>query len=231
MSRRSAAQLVAFDRERLGGRVKRIAGVDEAGRGPLAGPVVAAAVILPLEEKLPQLCDSKRLSPRRREGLYEEICRCAVAWAVGVCGPTVIDRINVLQATLLAMEEAVRQLSPRPQLLLVDGRQRIPGLGIRQELVCGGDGRSASIAAASVIAKVTRDRIMAELDKLFPRYGFARHKGYATRRHLRALRRYGPCAVHRLSFAPVRRCLRGPVELDPTGLCVFLWPGGAGRRS
>lgn len=176
-----------------------VCGVDEAGRGPLAGPVCAAAVILPRGLDIEKLDDSKKLSPKRRQELYEIIVGEAVAWAVAMVDEKRIDEINILQATLRAMEEAVAGLSQRPDLALVDGN-REPCLTVPCETIIGGDGKCAAIAAASVVAKVTRDRLMEDLDEQYPVYGFAVHKGYGTRRHYEALHQFGPCPVHRQSF-------------------------------
>ncbi len=179
-----------------------VAGVDEAGRGPLAGPVVAAAVILP-EGGLPEgLDDSKRLSPSVRERLAAWIKAEAVAWSVGIVEPAEIDAMNIHHAALEAMRRAVVSLRPGPQKLLVDGRFPVP-VGIQQEPVVGGDRTYGCIAAASVLAKVTRDEIMLKLHERWPQYNFASNKGYPTPEHTRALRRYGPCPAHRRSFAPV----------------------------
>lgn len=205
MGGRSQGRLATSDRRLYQGTVRHIAGVDEAGRGPLAGPVVAAAVILPRGFDLPDLDDSKRLSPAVRENLFAQIAEQAIAWAVAIRNASMIDRLNILQATLLAMQEAVEKLRPAPDLVLVDGNRPIPNLGISQRLVVHGDATSANIAAASIVAKVTRDRIMRELDARFPMYGFAAHKGYPTRRHIEALEKHGPCPEHRFSFAPVLR--------------------------
>lgn len=176
-----------------------IAGIDEAGRGPLAGPVAAAACILPKEEKILFLNDSKKLSPLRRDALFDEIREKAVSFAVALASPERIDEINILNATYEAMREAVSKLDPAPDLLLNDA-VTIPGLDIRQVPIVKGDAKSLSIAAASVLAKVTRDRLMEEYDALYPQYGFAKHKGYGTAEHIRALREYGPCPIHRRSF-------------------------------
>jgi ribonuclease HII len=178
-----------------------VAGVDEAGRGPLAGPVVAAAVILPPRPAIPGLDDSKRLRPDARERLDREIRARAVALAVGEASVEEIDRLNILRATRLAMRRAVAALERAPDFLLIDGRERLPEPW-PQAAVVGGDGRCACIAAASIVAKVARDRLMRALDEQFPQYGFARHKGYASEAHLAALARYGPCAVHRRAFLP-----------------------------
>ena len=181
----------------------RVAGVDEAGRGPLAGPVAAAAVILPRPFSCPLLNDSKKLTKKRRELLYKEITEDpTVVWAVEMVGPQEIDRINILRATHRAMGLALDALSVKPDIALIDGLP-VKGLAIPHEALVKGDGLSLSIAAASVIAKVTRDRFMENIDREFPAYGFARHQGYGTRAHLEALRTHGPCRHHRRSFQPV----------------------------
>lgn len=188
-----------LDYEREYGAYTYIAGVDEAGRGPLAGPVVAAAVILPKGRKIMYLDDSKKLTAARREELFDVIMEQAVSVGVGQSSPEVIDRVNILQATYLAMKEAVAKLSPEPGLLLNDA-VTIPGLSVRQVPIIKGDGKSLSIAAASVIAKVTRDRMMAAYDSLYPAYGFAEHKGYGSGKHIEVLKSTGPCPIHRRSF-------------------------------
>ena len=176
-----------------------VCGVDEAGRGPLAGPVVAGAVILPKDLKILYLNDSKKLTEKRREGLYLEIQEKAFSWNVGIVGPDVIDQINILQATYVAMRQAVGGLSVKPDVLLNDAVV-IPGLSMPQEKIIHGDAKSLSIAAASVMAKVTRDHMMMEYDRLFPEYGFGKNKGYGTAVHIQALREYGPCPIHRRTF-------------------------------
>ena len=176
-----------------------ICGVDEVGRGPFAGPVLAGAVILPKDVRIPYINDSKKLSEKRREELYDVIQEKAVAIGIGTASPQRIDEINILQATYEAMREAVRKLSVVPELLLVDAVQ-IPELDIRQVPIVKGDAKRQSIAAASVIAKVTRDRMMAEYDRIMPEYHFASNKGYGTREHIEALRKYGPTDIHRRSF-------------------------------
>lgn len=176
-----------------------ICGIDEAGRGPLAGPVVAGAVILPQDCEILFLNDSKKLSEKRREELFLEIREKAIAWNVGIVGPDVIDEINILQATYEAMRQAVAGLSVQPNLLLNDA-VTIPGIETDQIPIIKGDAKSVSIAAASILAKVTRDHMMVEYDKLFPEYGFAKHKGYGTAVHTAALREHGPCPIHRRSF-------------------------------
>lgn len=176
-----------------------ICGIDEAGRGPLAGPVVAGAVILPENCRILYLNDSKQLTEKRREELFEEIQDKAVAWGIGMASPARIDEINILQATYEAMREAVLQLQVQPQLLLNDA-VRIPQMDIPQIPIIKGDAKSLSIAAASVLAKVTRDRLMREYDKIMPEYGFASNKGYGSAAHIAALKQYGPSPIHRNSF-------------------------------
>lgn len=178
---------------------ERICGVDEAGRGPLAGPVCAAACILPRNLELPGLNDSKKLTEKKREELYREITAHALAWAVCLVDEKRIDEINILQATYEAMRGAVSALSLTPDLCLVDGN-RDPGLGLPTQTVVKGDGRCADIAAASILAKVTRDRLMQRMDVLYPGYGFAVHKGYGTKAHYAALAALGPSPIHRRTF-------------------------------
>lgn len=190
----------------------RVAGVDEAGRGPLAGPVVAAAVVLPprwqtdgLPAALRGLNDSKQLTETRREEFFALLTGCAeVCFAIAEVDAVTIDRINILQATHRAMNEALAQLHPAPEHVLVDGRP-VKSLRFPQTALVKGDARSYSIAAASVLAKVTRDRLAADWDRQWPEYGFAVHKGYGTPQHLEALRRLGPCPIHRRSFAPLKQ--------------------------
>ena len=184
-----------------------ICGVDEVGRGPLAGPVVAAAVILDPRNPVDGLHDSKKLSEKRREQLYVEIREKALAWCVGRAEVAEIDAINILQASLLAMRRAVEGLSLLPDHVLVDGN-RLPQLPCAATAIVGGDASETCISAASIIAKVSRDREMIELDAAYPGYGFARHKGYPTKMHLEALRQQGVTEIHRRSFAPVRRLLQ-----------------------
>ena len=183
-----------------------IAGVDEAGRGPLAGPVVAAAVILPTGIDLPGLRDSKRLTPEVREALDSRIRAQAVSLAVREAGPRQIERQVILAASLWAMARAIRDLTPPPQMVLVDGHQPVP-LTYPQQPVIKGDDRCPSIAAASVVANVHRDRLMAAYHRRYPQYNFARHKGYPTPEHLEALRCWGPCALHRRTFQGVKEWL------------------------
>ncbi len=189
-----------------------IAGVDEAGRGPLCGPVVAAAVALGedfvITPDLEKVADSKKLSAKRREQLFAHIKEHALAVEISVVSNLVIDRINILQASFLAMKNAVAKLSMQPDFVLVDGHMKIPKFDLAQEAIIDGDAQIFAIAAASIIAKVSRDYLMTEFDKEYPQYGFAKHKGYGTKAHLEALTEYGPCPIHRASFAPVAKCLK-----------------------
>ena len=184
-----------------------VAGVDEAGRGPLAGPVVAAAVILDPLQPVAGLDDSKRLSAARREALYEQIRRQALAWSIVQIAPAQIDELNILRATLLGMRQAVAGLSPAPRLVLVDGN-RAPDLACETRTIVGGDALEPAISAASILAKVERDRLMIEYHRRHPCYGFDCHKGYPTPDHLRRLAEFGPCEIHRKSFAPVREAMQ-----------------------
>ena len=176
-----------------------ICGIDEAGRGPLAGPVAAGAAILPKDCRILYLNDSKKLSESRREELFLEIKEKAIAWSVGIVGPERIDEINILQATYEAMRQAISKLDPVPQVLLNDA-VTIPGVAIPQVPIIKGDAKSVSIAAASILAKVTRDHMMEEYDKEYPEYGFAKHKGYGTPAHITALKEFGPTPIHRRTF-------------------------------
>ncbi|MBI3744255.1 MAG: ribonuclease HII [Chloroflexi bacterium] len=198
-----------------------VAGIDEVGRGPLAGPVVAGSVILPSDwfrrngtrrrkEPACLLNDSKQLSADQRETLYPEITSRAVAWGISVVSVGTIDRVGIGAATLLAMRQAVAAMARAPQALLVDGLQGLPELGLPCKAIVDGDARCGSIAAASIVAKVTRDRLMREMDARYPGYGFAGHKGYGTAEHLERLRALGPCPEHRRSFAPVADMLMRP---------------------
>jgi len=186
----------------ISGSGRIIAGVDEAGRGCLAGPVVAGAVILDENRPIHGLRDSKALSEKRRNELFEQIHEKALAYSVGMTAAEEIDRINILRAALLAMEKAVLSLGRKPDFLLIDGNSKT-SLPIRQKAIIKGDSKCASIAAASIVAKVTRDRIMTEIETEYPGYGFSRHKGYPTKEHLGALRNLGPCPIHRKSFKGV----------------------------
>jgi ribonuclease HII len=188
-----------------------VAGVDEAGRGPLAGPVVAAAVILDEKKRIRGLNDSKVLTPAVRERLYDEIRAKALCCSVAAATVEEIDRINILQATLLAMRRAVEGLRLKPAKVLVDGNQ-LPRLKIHAEAVIGGDATVKAISAASILAKVHRDRLCLQLHELYPQYGFDEHKGYSTPQHFAALKAHGACAIHRRSFAPVREALGLPFD-------------------
>jgi ribonuclease HII len=189
-----------------------IAGIDEAGRGPLAGPVVAAAVILPRKFRHRVLTDSKKLTPKQREELYVEITqREDVIWSVAMADHEEIDRINILRATWSAMHRAAATLAVAPQHCLIDGSP-VRGFALPSTALVGGDGLSFSIAAASVIAKVTRDRLMVTMDEQYPNYAFAQHKGYGTALHLQRLESHGPCPIHRRTFLPVKQLL---LPLDP----------------
>lgn len=176
-----------------------ICGIDEAGRGPLCGPVVAGAVILPKNCQILYINDSKKLSEKMRDVLYDEISKEAIAWGVGIVSPERIDEINILQATYEAMKIAIDKLDVTPDILFNDA-VKIPGIDIMQLPIIKGDAKSQSIAAASIMAKVTRDRLMKQYDELYPEYGFARHKGYGTKAHIEAIKEYGPCPIHRMSF-------------------------------
>ena len=208
MMRKISEEKLALERVRLEGMrefenkysdLAYVAGIDEAGRGPLAGPVVAAAVILPKDIFLPFLNDSKKVTEKRRDVLFDEIKQNAIAYGIGIALNTLIDEINILQATYEAMREAVNALEKTPDILLVDA-VHIPDINIKQVGIVKGDAKSVNIAAASILAKVTRDRLMAEYDKIYPEYGFASNKGYGTATHIAALKEIGPCAIHRKSF-------------------------------
>lgn len=201
-SRKSSADMAAQQQSFTWDDARLVAGVDEAGRGPLAGPVVAAAVMLDETRPIHGLADSKKLSAARRDSLYDEIRAHALCCSVAMASVEEIDRLNILQATLLAMRRAVEGLRLKPQLVLVDGN-RLPVLPVRAEAIVQGDARVPAISAASILAKVTRDRWLDELHVEFPCYGFDQHKGYGTAQHLAALKQHGPCVAHRRSFAPV----------------------------
>ena len=191
--------LWGFERGLIAQGIAPVCGVDEAGRGPLAGPVCAAAVILPEGLEIPCLNDSKKLSDKKRRALYDVIVAEAVSYGIAMASEQEIDEINILQATFNAMERAMEQLSVRPALALIDGNRERP-FPVPVQTVIRGDGLSANIAAASILAKVTRDRYMEEMAERYPEYGFAVHKGYGTRAHYDALRQYGPCPIHRRTF-------------------------------
>ncbi|MBQ6860961.1 MAG: ribonuclease HII [Clostridia bacterium] len=180
---------------------KLVAGVDEAGRGPLAGPVVAAAVILPEGALIEGVNDSKKISEKRREKLYDEIISQAVAWGVSIQDNNVIDSINILEATRRAMHMAIMDLEEKPDYILIDAEKKVDTNGIPYLPIVKGDALSISIAAASIIAKVTRDRLMREYDEMFPMYGFEKHKGYGTKAHIEAIGEYGLCMIHRKTFS------------------------------
>jgi ribonuclease HII len=199
-------QMSRYERELYEQNVQYIAGVDEVGRGPIAGPVVAAAVILPKNAYLLGLNDSKKLSEAKREELYEQIMNCAVSIGVGIVSAAEIDQLNIYQATKKAMLQAVQQLTPQPDYLLIDAME-LP-VSIPQLSMIKGDANSISIAASSIIAKVTRDRFMKELGNQYPEYGFEKHMGYGTKEHLEAIQKYGIISEHRKSFAPVREAMQ-----------------------
>ena len=191
---------------------KLVAGIDEAGRGPLAGPVVAACVVcapnFQIKDELHLLKESKKLSAKKREMLFDVIMKSFTEVGIGICDHKTIDRINILQASFLAMKKAIGALRQKPEFILLDGRFKIPNSSYQQEAIIKGDNLVYTIAAASVIAKVTRDRIMREEHKKYPNYGFDKHKGYGTKFHLDCLQQYGPCPIHRQSFRPVRQAAR-----------------------
>ena len=190
--------------------IDHIAGIDEAGRGAIAGPVVAAAVILPITdqgrlESLSGVDDSKKLTPLQRESMFEKIIEAAISYGVGIIDAFGIDEMGIIPANAAAMKQAISQLDPPPDYLLIDGRMRLKSIATRQQALIRGDGISLSIASASILAKVTRDRMMLEYDNIYPSYGLCRHKGYCTREHVQALERLGPSAIHRHSFSPIRQ--------------------------
>lgn len=208
---RRLRQITAYERALWDAGVEHVAGVDEAGMGPLAGPVAAAAVILPVGCRIVDVDDSKKLDSKTRERLAETIRTTAVAWSVVLVEPDEIDRINIYQAGLAAMKRAVLELRPEPSHLLVDAR-RLDGLSMKCEAIIKGDQKCLSIAAASILAKTTRDAVMDELDQKYPGYGFKHHKGYAVPEHSQALKTFGPCPAHRRSFQPVREALGHGVQ-------------------
>ncbi|MDP3837002.1 MAG: ribonuclease HII [bacterium] len=201
---------LAFEQNIFNSGYKLIGGLDEAGRGPLAGPVVAACVVIGPDfaidsDELRLVADSKKLSAKRREQLFSVIKQKALAVEISVVNNHAIDRINILQSTLSAMQQAINKLAIKPDYVLVDGNTKIPKLDITQQTVIDGDAKIFVIAAASIIAKVSRDWIMAEADKQFPEYEFGKHKGYGTKRHMEKIKEFGPCPIHRLSFAPFKQ--------------------------
>ena len=189
----------AFENAAVEKGYKVICGIDEAGRGPLAGPVFAAAVILPSNQMIEGVNDSKKLTEKKREFLFDIIKETAIGYSVGFATETEVDEINILQATFLAMKRAYDGLNVRTDFALVDGN-RMPHLGVDTQIIIKGDALSANIAAASILAKVSRDRLMYEIDKIYPQYQFAKHKGYGTALHMEMLKKYGPCPVHRKTF-------------------------------
>ena len=199
MKNEQPTDLWVYEREAFADGVKLVCGVDEAGRGPLAGPVCAAAVILPPELVIHGLNDSKKLTDKKRRELYDVITAEAVSYGIAFASEQEIDEINILQATFLAMARAMEKLSPQPELALIDGN-RAKDFGLPVRTIVKGDSLSASIAAASILAKVTRDRLMEQYDEAYPQYGFAVHKGYGTKRHYEALREFGPSPIHRMTF-------------------------------
>ena len=199
MRQEEPMDLWLYEREAFDAGIKLVCGVDEAGRGPLAGPVCAAAVILPPGLEIPGLNDSKKLTDKKRRELYDIMIEQAVSYGIAFASEQEIDEINILQATFLAMERAMQQLSPQPELALIDGN-RTKDFGLPVRTIVKGDSLSASIAAASILAKVTRDRYLLEMAEKYPEYHFEKHKGYGTKLHYEALREYGPCEIHRPSF-------------------------------
>ena len=192
-------ELWTLENEIYAGGVKLLCGVDEAGRGPLAGPVCAAAVILPQNCEIPGLNDSKKLTEKKREALFDVICAAAVSYGIAFATVEEIEEYNILSATFMAMNRAIAKLDPAPELALIDGN-RNTGIQFPSRCIVGGDGKCADIAAASVLAKVTRDRYMLQMAELYPQYGFEKHKGYGTKAHYEAIRAYGPSPIHRPSF-------------------------------
>lgn len=195
--------LFEFDNVFYGKGLSFVSGVDEAGRGPLAGPVVAAAVILSKDTFIDGVNDSKKLTEQKRNILFDKIKQTSISYGIGIVDSKIIDELNILQATFLAMKKALEQLAVKPNLVLIDGNHTIPNLKINQQAIVSGDAKSACIACASILAKVTRDSIMLEYAKQYPQYNFEKHKGYGTKAHLEAIQKYGPCPIHRMTFAPL----------------------------
>jgi ribonuclease HII len=193
---------------------RTVGGVDEVGRGPLAGPVVAACVVFPQDFFLPGVNDSKKVTAKKRERLFDQILHAAHEVGIGIVGEKTIDSMNILNASLKAMRKAVKELKKEPEFILVDGNQRIPDLPLPQMPVIKGDSKSLSIAAASIVAKVIRDRIMFNCHRKYPEFSFAAHKGYATRAHVQALQAFGPCEIHRRSFKLVKPCRTNQTDLE-----------------
>ncbi|MDR3243954.1 MAG: ribonuclease HII [Elusimicrobiota bacterium] len=203
---KNQSNLFSFD-EKYHKEYASFAGIDEAGRGPLAGPVTAAAVILPKDFYNSDINDSKKLSPQKRQELSFIIKKEALSFSIISIDNTIIDKINILQASLLAMKEAALSLKIKPQICIIDGNKQIPNLEIAQKTIVKGDAKSASIAAASILAKVERDKIMIEFSKRFPKYNFAKHKGYPTKEHIEEIKKYGVSVIHRKSFSPIFQIL------------------------
>jgi ribonuclease HII len=203
-----ACDLLFFERCAHNAGAFRIAGLDEAGRGPLAGPVVAAAVVLPEGLLIPGVTDSKQLSADQRERLYVQITGSAIAYGIGIVDERTIDEVNIREASILAMERALEAITPAPDHLLIDGNFTLPRIPLPQRPIIKGDCLSHSIAAASILAKVTRDRLMHDLHERYPQYNFRKHKGYGTKEHIELIRLHGPCDAHRKSFQPVADMLR-----------------------
>ena len=193
-------ELKKIDKEFFEKGVKYIAGIDEAGRGPLAGPVVVACVVLPENSMIEGVNDSKKISEAKREKLYDTLIQEAISYGVGIIYQDEIDEINILQATKKGVTEAIKQMEIKPNIIMVDALNGIDTMGIPYKSIIKGDAKCYSIAAASIIAKVTRDRIMREWDKVYPEYGFASHKGYGTAKHIAAIKEFGPCPIHRKTF-------------------------------
>ncbi|HCC04186.1 MAG TPA: ribonuclease HII [Clostridiales bacterium] len=193
-------ELKKIDKEFFDKGVKYIAGIDEAGRGPLAGPVVVASVILPQDSMIEGINDSKKVSEAKREKLYDLIINEAISYGIGIIYQDEIDEINILQATKKGLTEAIKQMEIKPNIIMVDALSGIDTLGIPYKSIIKGDAKCYSIAAASILAKVTRDRIMREWDKIYPEYGFGSHKGYGTAKHITAIKEFGPCPIHRRTF-------------------------------
>ena len=216
MKKTKSVDKLFYERELWGKGYKLVAGVDEVGRGPLAGPVVAACVIFPEDINIPGIDDSKKLTPEKREELYGKIKENALDFGVGVIQEKEIDRLNIFIASLKAMQKAISGMKNTPHFLLIDGNQKIPHLDIPQLPVIKGDTLSLSCGAASIIAKVERDRLMRRLHKKYPQFSFDQNKGYGSKEHLEALRKFGPCKVHRRSFKRVMECivLQGHLNLD-----------------
>jgi len=203
-----ACDLLFFERSAREAGAVRIAGLDEAGRGPLAGPVVAAAVVFRDGLLLPGVADSKQIAEGKRERLYDEIIATADAYGIGIVDERTIDEVNILQASIIAMERALQCISPPPDHLLIDGNFILPRVSLPQRPIVKGDCLSHSIAAASILAKVARDRLMRDLHELYPQYNFQKHKGYGTKEHLEMIKRHGPCKAHRKSFQPIAGLLQ-----------------------